>query len=273
MTILYAVLVLGVLAAIFGFILAVAAKVFYVEKDPREEAIAEVLPGANCGGCGYPGCGGYAVAVVKGIASVSACAAGGSEVAEKIASIMGVDAGAAVRTVAMVQCAGTTQCTKKKFDYVGLEDCLAATLVGAGGPNGCNYGCMGLGSCVKACPFDAMHIVDGIAKVDKEACVGCMACADACPKKLIVPVPYAATVTVPCNSKDKAIVLRKHCDVGCIGCKLCEKACEFDAIHVVDNVATIDQEKCTSCGKCVAKCPRKIIFDTAIREEEDAQAS
>lgn len=272
MTIIYAVLVLGILAAIFGFILAVAAKVFHVEKDPREEAITEILPGANCGGCGYPGCGGYAVAVVKGIAPVTACAAGGPEVAEKMAAIMGVDAGAAVRTVALVQCAGHNGCATNNFDYVGLQDCLSATLVGGGGPKSCNYGCMGLGSCVAACAFDAIHIENGIAVVDREACVGCMACATACPKNLITPVPYTSTVAVYCNSKDKALAVRKSCEAGCIGCTLCVRVCESDAIHVADNMATIDQSKCTSCGKCVEKCPRKIIINTASGEIE-VQAS
>ena len=144
-----------------------------------------------------------------------------------------------------------------------LEFVLASLLLG-GGPNACAYGCLGFGSCVKACPFGAMSIQDGVAHVDHELCVGCMKCAEACPKNLIIKVPYAAQVTVPCNSQEKGAALRKYCDVGCIGCKICEKACEHDAIHVVDNLARIDYTKCTSCGQCVAKCPRHLIQDARL---------
>ena len=258
-TVVIAVAILGIMGAVFGLVLAIASKVFHVETDPREEAISECLPGANCGGCGYPGCGGYASAVVKGEAPVNACAAGGAAVAAKIAEIMGVEAGDTTRCVAQVLCSGTTGHTGKKYEYVGLQDCMSASLAMAGGPNECPYGCLGFGSCVTACPFGAMSVVDGVAKVNKEVCVGCMKCAAACPKKLIVKVPYDATVSVGCKSTEKGGVLRKYCDVGCIGCKLCEKACEFDAIHVVDNLASIDYSKCTSCGACASKCPRKII--------------
>ena len=260
-TIITCVAILGVMGAVFGLVLAIASKVFHVEVDPREEAISACLPGANCGGCGYPGCGGYAAAVVKGEAEVNACAAGGAAVAAQIAEIMGVDAGDATRSVAFVRCSGSNAHIKTKYEYVGLQDCQSASMAMAGGPNGCAYGCLGFGSCAAACPFGAMDVVDGLAKVNKELCVGCMKCAAACPKNLIVKVPYDAHVTVPCNSVEKGGELRKYCDVGCIGCKLCEKACEADAIHVVDNLASIDYSKCTGCGACVAKCPRKIIFD------------
>lgn len=260
-TIVLAIVVLGVLGAIFGLILAIAAKAFHVEKDPREEAIAECLPGANCGGCGFPGCSGYAAAVVKGEASITACAAGGADVANKIGDIMGLSAGAAVRTIAAIKCSGATGIVREKFEYVGLQDCVSATLVGGGGPNACAFGCIGLGTCVKACPFGAMSIENGLAKVDRELCVGCMKCAEVCPKHLIINIPYKSKVTIPCNSTEKGALLRKQCDVGCIGCKLCEKECPFDAIKIENNIAVIDHSKCVSCGKCVAKCPRKIIKD------------
>jgi electron transport complex protein RnfB len=260
--VLYAVLVLGILGAVFGLVLAIAAKAFAVEVDERQEAIAGVLPGANCGGCGFAGCGAYAAAVVAGKAGITACAAGGNAVAEKIAEIMGMEAGEVERSVAMVKCSGGCGVAKEKFDYSGIPDCTAAMRLGGNkGPKECAFSCLGLGTCVKACAFDAIHVVDGVAKVDKEKCVGCMACATACPKNVITKVPYAAPVHVVCNSKDKGAVVRKICDVGCIACKICEKACEFDAIHVVDNVAVIDYAKCTGCGKCAAKCPRHIISD------------
>ena len=269
--VLYAVLVLGVLGAVFGAVLAFAAKKFAVEVDERQEKIVEVLPGANCGGCGYAGCSGYAAAVVNDGAPVNRCAAGGSAVAAKVAEIMGVEAGETERRVAMVRCSGFTGKAQKKFDYSGIPDCVAAMRLGGGaGPNECPHGCIGLGTCVKACPFDAIHVENGVARVDHEKCVGCMTCAAACPKGLIIAVPYDADITVACNSVQKGAVLRKYCDIGCIGCKMCEKVCENDAIHVVDNLARIDYTKCISCGKCAEKCPRGLIVDSHLNSEFDA---
>jgi len=260
MSIVYPVLVLGVMGAAFGALLAFASKIFYVEVDERQEAIAGVLPGANCGGCGYAGCSAYAAAVVAGEAPVNKCAAGGADAAAQIASIMGVEAGSAERMVAFVKCSGTDGKVQKKFEYSGITDCLAAMRLGGGqGPNECSKGCMGFGNCVAACPFDAIHIVDGVAKVDHEKCVGCMSCAAACPKKLIEQVPYDAKVLVGCNSTDKGAAVRKNCQVGCIGCGICAKNCPHEAITVVDFVARIDYSKCQDCGKCAEVCPRKII--------------
>ena len=259
--VLYAIIVLGVMGAAFGLALAVASKVFAVEVDPREEAISGVLPGANCGGCGYPGCGGYASAVVAGEAPVNKCAAGGADVAAQIAAIMGVEAGNSERMVAQVMCSGGNGNVVKKYQYSGVTDCAAANLLSGKGENACAHACLGLGSCVKACAFDAIHVVNGAAVVDHEKCVGCMSCAAVCPKHVIAEVPYAAQVTVPCSSKDKGAATRKACAVGCIGCKLCERTCESDAIHVVDNCAVIDYAKCTNCGACAEKCPRKIIVN------------
>jgi len=258
--IIYAVLVLGITGAVFGLLLAVASRVFAVEVDERQEQIQECLPGANCGGCGYAGCAAYAAAIVGEGAPVTACAAGGAEVAAKIADIMGVAAGDMQRTVAHVCCSGTDEAAEKKFLYCGLDDCNAAMRLGGGqGPQVCPHGCMGLGTCVKACKFDAIHVIDGVAVVDREKCTGCMACRNACPKHIIAAVPYEAEVTVNCASTQKGAVVRHACQVGCIGCRLCEKACEFDAIHVTDNLAAIDYDKCTGCSKCAAKCPRHII--------------
>ena len=270
-TVLICVAILGAMGAIFGLILAIAAKVFHVEVDPREEAIAGCLPGANCGGCGYPGCGGYAAAVAKGEAPINACAAGGDAVAAQIAAIMGVESAPTERSVALVKCSGFNDQVKRKYEYVGLQDCQAASLALGGGPNECPYGCLGFGSCVAACPFGAMSVKDGVARVDHEICVGCMKCAEACPKNLIVKVPYAADVTVACNSMEKGGALRKYCDIGCIGCKICEKICQYDAIHVVDNLAVIDYTKCVSCGQCAPKCPRHLIRDARLNTENEEQ--
>ena len=177
-------IVLCVLGIIFGIILAVASKVFAVEKDPREEAITECLPGANCGGCGYPGCGGYANAVVKGLAPVDACSPGGAEVAKKIGAIMGVEVEEGARKIAQVMCTGGGH-DKTRYDYVGLESCLAISRVSSG-PLQCSYGCLGGGDCVEACKFDAIHVVDGVARVDYDKCKGCGMCAQKCPKHIIL---------------------------------------------------------------------------------------
>lgn len=263
--------ILGGLGLIFGLVLGFAAKKFHVEVDPREEAILGCLPGANCGGCGFAGCGGYAAAVVKGEAPVNKCAAGGADVAAQVAEIMGVDAGSAERCVALVKCSGFVGRAQKKYEYAGIQDCRSASLLPGGGPNECPYGCLGFGSCEAACPFGAIHVRDGVARVDHEKCVGCMTCASACPKQLIVKVPYSADVTVACSSKEKGPALRKYCDIGCIGCKICEKTCEHDAIHVVDNVAVIDYSKCVSCGQCAPKCPRHLIRDARLNTENETQ--
>ena len=259
-TVIIAVVVLAVLGAIFGLVLAIASKVFAVEVDPREEAILGCLPGANCGGCGYPGCSGYASAVVKGVAPVNACAAGGEAVAAQIGEIMGVSAGAAVKQIAQVHCTGCGQ-NYKQYTYVGIHDCVAASKLPGGGDLGCAYGCLGLGSCEKACPFDAIHVIDGVARVDEEKCKACNKCVDICPRHIIALEPYKTKrhVTIPCSSHDKGVDARKVCDNGCIGCSLCAKSCPKEAITMVNNLAVIDYEKCIGCGICAQKCPRKLI--------------
>ncbi|MDE7036625.1 MAG: 4Fe-4S binding protein, partial [Lachnospiraceae bacterium] len=181
-------------------------------------------------------------------------------VAEKIGAIMGVEAGAQARQTAFVKCAGTCDKAGKDYEYHGLNDCIMVNMMQAGGPKSCNYGCLGEGSCVKACPFDAIHIVDGVAVVDKEACKACGKCIAVCPKKLIELVPYDQKHLVECSSHDKGKDVMKACSVGCIGCKMCEKVCESDAVKVEGNVAHIDPEKCTDCGKCAEKCPKKCIL-------------
>ena len=255
MTIVYAIAVLGVLAIVFGLILAVAAKVFEVEVDPRLPEIQACLAGANCGGCGYPGCGGCAEAILAGKTPINACAPAGAEGAAKIAAIMGMEAPTGEKMVAHVLCNGGTNAVKN-FEYRGVNDCLAATKVLAGDALACKYGCLGFGSCVAACKFDAIHVGEnGAAVVDKEKCTNCGACREACPRKLIVEVPYSKKVFVNCSNKDKGPAVTKVCANSCIGCGMCQRTCKFDAIHVVNNVAVIDYTKCNGCGTCVSKCP------------------
>ena len=257
--IILAVVVVGATGLFIGIFLGVSDKAFAVETDEREDAILEVLPGNNCGGCGYAGCSGLAAAIVAGEAEVGGCPVGGAPVAEKIGAIMGVDAGEQEREVAFVKCGGTCEKAKTEYEYCGIKDCVMASQMQDGGAKGCGYGCLGYGSCVEACPFDAIHIADGIAKVDKEACKACGKCISVCPKHLIELIPYKQRTFVQCNSNEKGKALMDVCQTGCIGCRLCEKNCETGAITVNNFLAHIDAEKCTNCGVCAEKCPRKVI--------------
>ncbi len=258
MNILYAFLCFVGLGVLFGVLLAIASKVFHVESDPRIEQVQECLPGANCGGCGFAGCGDLAERIVKGEAKTNACPVGGIEAANKISAIMGVEAEEPVRMRAQVMCSGVTGKATKKYIYEGEPDCNAAVKLGCG-DRMCPNGCVGLGSCAKHCKFGAIKVVDNVAVVDYEKCTGCGVCASFCPKGIIKLVPFDSQYYVGCSSLDKGAVTRTYCDVGCIGCKLCEKECEAGAITVSDNVAKIDYTKCTHCGKCADKCPKKII--------------
>lgn len=257
--IIIATIVVGGTGLFIGVFLGIAGKKFAVEVDEKEVAIRDALPGNNCGGCGFPGCDGLAAAIAKGEAAVNACPVGGTPVGKIIAAIMGEDAGETERQVAYVKCQGTCEKAKEQYTYTGVQDCEMMPFVPGGGPKTCDFGCLGYGSCVKACPFDAIHIIDGIAVVDKEACKACGKCISKCPKHLIELVPYTQKVTVACSSAAKGKAVMQSCDVGCIGCKKCVKVCEHGAVTVENNVAHIDYSKCTNCGQCVEACPRNAI--------------
>ena len=258
-SVLFAVLVLGVLGGIFGALLTFASKIFHVETDPRQEKIRACLAGANCGGCGFPGCDGYAAAVAAGEAPVNKCVAGGDAAATAIAEIMGVSAEGAEKMVAYVPCSGGGGSAKIRFNYTGPQDCRSAMLFGGQSSKLCTYACIGLGNCTKVCRFDAIHVVEGVAAVDPDSCVGCGSCAEACPKSIIEMIPASQKVMPACSSKDKGAAVMKMCSAGCIGCMKCQRECEAKAITVTENLARVDATKCTGCGHCAEICPRKII--------------
>lgn len=259
MGIIIAAAVVGAVGLVIGVLLGVASEKFKVEVDEKEILVRNELPGNNCGGCGYPGCDGLAKAIAAGEAAVDACPVGGAPVGAKIAAIMGVEAGGAEKQVAFVKCKGTCDKTNMQYRYYGIDDCRKVSVVPGAGEKACANGCMGYGTCVKACQFDAIHIVDGVAVVDKEKCVACGKCVAACPNHLIELVPYKAEHLVQCSSHDKGKDVKAKCENGCIGCTLCTKQCEVGAIHMENNLAVIDYSLCTNCGKCAAKCPAKVI--------------
>lgn len=267
MNILIPVLILGVMGCGFGILLGVAAKAFRVEKDERIEKIEALLAGANCGGCGYPGCSGFANALCEGVANISDCPSTKPENKEQIADILGVSVGEKTPMVAMVMCSGTCGSVALNHHYEGITDCVAASRYG-GSDKACVYGCIGFGSCAHVCPYGAIVIENDVAKVDDEKCVACGACVDICPHNVIKLVEKKQRTFVKCISKEKGASLKNICSAGCIGCKICEKNCPKDAIHVIDNVAQIDYEKCVNCGICAGKCPKQIISFTRPEKAE-----
>ncbi len=262
---LFAILTLGGIGALAGLGLGIAAKKFEVKIDPKEAEVLEALPGSNCGACGFPGCSGYAVAVVTGEAEVNACTVGGEEVAKKVAAIMGVEAVIKDEVVARVLCKGGDKEARIRFTYYGVEDCKAAMLI-SGGNKSCAYACIGLGTCERVCPFGAIEMSpDRLPIISEELCTGCGLCANACPKSVIQMIPISNKVHVSCRSLDRGPVVKKNCDVGCIACGICVKACPFEAITMENSLAVIDYAKCTNCGLCVPVCPTKAIDDYFIK--------
>ncbi len=241
-----------------GLGLAIASKFFSVKEDERIELVRGVLPGANCGACGFAGCDDYAKAVCEGAAQPNLCVPGGAAALSGINGILGTDAQAGERKAAIVACTGKNTVTAKRYEYLGINTCKAANLLYGGGGK-CQYGCIGLGDCVRGCQFGAINIENGVAVVNRAVCMGCGACRDSCPKALISLIPTSDSVFVTCQNKSKGPVAMKVCEESCIACKRCEKACDSGAIKVTDNLAFIDTEKCTNCGACIAVCPRKTI--------------
>lgn len=254
-----ATVVVGGVGLLIGVLLGIAGKLLAVPVDEKEIAVRELLPGNNCGGCGFPGCDGLAKAIANGEAPVGQCPVASSEAKAQMAQVIGASAEEGVKQVAFVHCAGTCDKAEYKYYYHGLHDCRKLALIPGHGEKQCEYGCMGYGSCVKECQFDAIHIVNGVAVVDKEACVACGKCIKVCPNQLISLVPYEAKTAVVCNSKEKGKLVKDACVAGCAACGLCAKICEAGAIVMEDNLPKFDYEKCNGCGKCAEKCVQKCI--------------
>lgn len=261
--ILTSVIALGAIALISSVVLYLVSKKFAVNEDPRIGIVTELLPGANCGGCGFPGCSGMASALVvgadKGTIDGLRCPVGGADVMETIAGTLGLAAVASEPLVAVVRCNGTCENRPRIAEYDGLHTCAAINSTSAG-ETGCGYGCLGCGDCVGVCQFDAIHMNPntGLPVVDESKCTSCGACVKACPRYIIElrnKGPKGHRVYVQCVSKDKGVIAKKACRVACIGCGKCEKVCEYDAITIENNLSYIDFNKCQMCTTCVDECP------------------
>lgn len=280
--ILIAVIVLGCIGLVASIVLYVLSKKFAVKEDPRIPQVLEALPGANCGGCGFPGCGGMAAACVKAADNGSLdglnCPVGGAETMAQLAAILGMEVKAAAPKVAIVRCQGSCENRPRIAEYDGVRSCRVANTVSMG-ETACAYGCLGCGDCVSACQFGAikMNAETGLPEVDTKACVACGACATACPRHIIevrnVKGAKKMAVAVMCMNKDKGAAVVKACKVSCIACSKCVKVCEFDAIHVEGNVAYIDPDKCRLCRKCEDECPRKAIVALNMPERKPKPAA
>ncbi|MDY6065381.1 MAG: RnfABCDGE type electron transport complex subunit B [Finegoldia sp.] len=266
-------IILGVLGIVFALLLGFASRKFYVPVDRKVAEVREALPGANCGACGFPGCDGLANAIVNEGASLNSCPVGGQAVADEIALIMGADGqSSSVKEVACVMCQGKPQYAKEKFKYKGIRDCRANNNL-QGGSKACPDGCLGCGTCVDYCEFDALHIVNGVAKVDEDKCVACKKCIKVCPRHIIRMKDYNQDVYVRCNSHEKGKEVRKYCSVGCIGCGICTKMCP-EGFELDNNLAyfnydpSLDSEKVKM---AIDKCPTKAIYPGLEQKEAQAQ--
>lgn len=257
-SILIAILIVAVIGLIVGIVLAVASVLMAVPVDEKAVQIQELLPGANCGACGFSGCSGYAAALSKGEAKLGLCSPGGQAVIDAIAPVIGQESVQSVRKTAIVHCNGNDDNTSKISRYQGIQSCLAASQL-YGGMGDCSYGCVNYGDCVSVCEYGAISVKNGLATVNSALCRACGACVKACPKHLITIEPMVKHAVVMCSNCDKGALTRQSCEAGCIGCMKCVKACETGAVKVEGFHAIIDPEKCIGCGKCAEGCPRQII--------------
>lgn len=265
--ILTAVIALGSIALVAAVVLFVVSKKFAVKEDPRIGQVQELLPGANCGGCGFAGCSGMASALVAGadqgdISGLS-CPVGGQTVMGQISDLLGMAIGQSDPRVAVIRCNGSCENRPRVAEYDGLHTCAAMNATGAG-ETACGYGCLGCGDCVSVCQFGGLHMNEqtGLPEVDEDMCTACGACASACPRHIIElrkKGPKNRRVFVSCVNQDKGAVARKGCQAACIGCGKCQTVCKFEAISVTNNLSYIDDSKCRLCTKCVDACPTHAI--------------
>lgn len=276
-TIIWTIAIMTVLGLLLALVLFFIAKKFKVEEDPRIDEVEKVMPGANCGGCGFAGCHAFADAAVKAPnLDHNYCPVGGNEVMKKVAAILGYEVAEKAPVVAVVRCNGTCENRPKTNVYDGVKSCkVKASLYS--GDTGCSFGCLGCGDCVAACKFGAisMNPETGLPVVDDSKCTGCGACAKACPKNVIelrAKGPRGMRVFVSCLNKDKGPVAKKACSAACIGCGICMKTCTHGAITVENNVAYIDFTKCKLCRECEAMCPTGAIHGVNFPKELDKDA-
>lgn len=252
---------LGLLASV---VLAVASRVFYIKEDPRVEAVLEVLPGANCGGCGFAGCEGYAAAVVNDPKiPANSCCAGGAQTSIAVGELTGKTVAEAEPLMSLRRCDKVAGNVSLRYQYQGMPSCAAAAML-RGGVDNCQYSCLGFGDCVMVCSFDAMQIVNGLVQVNARKCTGCGRCTQACPRGVLELVPKRARVAVYCNTHDKLRAVTDICDSGCIKCGRCIKVCPAKAVRLENSRIVIDQLQCLSYGPecneaCVSACARHIL--------------